>query len=173
MPETPLEVALAADRTLQKGWAWGKPRSGHPEGTVGAHVGHLLDTIDKWGEGGRRREELRLLALVHDSLKFDVSHTRARVGANHHAMRARRLAEQYLDDERLLATIELHDRPYGIWRKLQRTGTFDGDRFSHMLERIPDIELFLRFVELDASTEGKRSEPLEWFRDQLSRRSGS
>ncbi|MEJ7714622.1 MAG: hypothetical protein WKF40_02500 [Thermoleophilaceae bacterium] len=31
----------------------------------------------------------------------------------------------YLDDERLLASLELHDRPYGIWRKLQRTGRVD------------------------------------------------
>ena len=41
-----------------------------------------------------------------------------------------------------------------------------------MLARIPDLELFERFVELDASTEGKRPEPLEWFRSELSRRSG-
>ena len=32
-------------------------------------------------------------------------------------MRARRFAERYTDDERLLATIELHDRPYNLWRK--------------------------------------------------------
>ena len=36
-----------------------------------------------------------------------------------------------------------------------------------MLERIPDLGLFLRFVELDGSTEGKNPEPLEWFRDEL------
>ena len=38
-----------------------------------------------------------------------------------------------------------------------------------MLERIPDPKLFLDFVELDGSTEGKRSEPVEWFRDELRR----
>jgi hypothetical protein len=36
-----------------------------------------------------------------------------------------------------------------------------------MMKRIPDPELFLRFIELDASTEGKRPEPVEWFRDEL------
>jgi len=168
-PETPLEEELAVDPTLNDGWAWGKPRSGHPEGTVGAHVSDLLRTIDEWGETGQRREELRVLALVHDALKFEVSYARPRTGANHHAMRARRLAERHIADERLLATLELHDRPYGIWRKLKRTGTFDEHRFLEMLARIPDLELFRRFVELDASTEGKHPEPLEWFREQLSR----
>jgi hypothetical protein len=39
-----------------------------------------------------------------------------------------------------------------------------------MVERIPDPELFLRFIELDGSTEGKRPEPIAWFRDELVRR---
>lgn len=138
---------------------------------MGAHVSDLLRMIDSWSEVGERREELRTLALVHDALKFEVDHARPRTGENHHAMRARRFAEGYLDDERLLAALELHDRPYGIWRKLQRTGRFDRGRFEEMLERIPDLSLFVRFVELDASTEGKHPEPLEWFRDELSRRS--
>ncbi len=36
---------------------------------------------------------------------------------------------------------------------------------TEMLERIPDRDLFLRFVELDASTEGKNPAPLEWLRE--------
>ncbi|MGI8750033.1 MAG: hypothetical protein ACR2J6_05725 [Thermoleophilaceae bacterium] len=132
----------------------------------------LLHTIDGSGETGERREELRVLALLHDALKFDVDHARPRTGANHHAMRARRFAERYLDDERLLAALELHDRPYGIWRKQQRTGHVDSDRFEEMLERIPDLPLFVCFVELDASTEGKKPEPLDWFRSELGRRRG-
>ncbi len=130
----------------------------------------LLNTIEQWGETGTRRDELRLLALLHDALKFQVNHARRRTGENHHAMRARRFGELYLDDERLLAALELHDRPYGIWRKLRRTGRFDQARFDDMLERIPDLELFERFVELDSSTDGKHPEPLEWFRSELSRR---
>jgi hypothetical protein len=134
-------------------------------------VADLLATIDEWGETGDRRADLRVLALLHDALKFKVNHARRRTGENHHAMRARRHAERFLDDERLLAALELHDGPYGIWRKLQRTGRMDEDRFEEMVDRIPDMDLFERFVELDASTEGKQPEPLDWFRDELSRRS--
>jgi hypothetical protein len=168
--ETELERALACDPVLQKGLAWGKPRGGHPEGSVGAHAADLLETIDRWGETGSRREELRLLALVHDALKYQVQTWRPKTGENHHAMRARRFAERYMDDERLLATIEQHDRPYNLWRKACRRGRMDEDAFSEMIDRIPDLDLFLRFVELDGSTEGKSRDPIEWLRSELSRR---
>src|SRR5215217_2215897 len=155
MPETDLERAVSVDPVLQEGLAWGKPRRGHPEGSVGAHVSELLQTIDRWGETGKRREELRFLGLVHDALKNKVQNRRPKTGENHHAMRARRFAERYINDERLLATIEQHDRPYNLWRRLTRSGRVDDHAVSEMLDRIPDLELFLRFVELDGSTEGQ------------------
>jgi hypothetical protein len=169
-PETELERRLAGDPVLREGWAWGKPRSGHPEGSVGAHVADLLRTIDSWDPPPQRRAELRFLALVHDSLKFQVDDSRPKSGANHHAARARALAENFTDDERLLATIEEHDHPYAFWRKLRRRGEVDEEAFQAMLTRIPDLPLFLTFVELDGSTSGKNPEPLEWFKDELRRR---
>jgi hypothetical protein len=165
--ESDLERRLAADPVLLEGLAWGTPREGHPEGSVGAHVSQLLRRIDDWGETGTRRTELRFLALVHDSLKNRVQQWRRRTGENHHAMRARRFAEDYTDDERLLATIELHDRPYQIWKRMRRTGKPQDEQLREMLERIPDHELFGRFVELDGSTEGKNPEPIEWLRGEL------
>jgi hypothetical protein len=169
-PETELERAVAGDPVLQEGLAWGQPRRGHPEGSVGAHVADLLGTIERWGERGRRREELRFLALVHDALKYEVQNWRPHTGANHHAARARRFAERYTPDERLLATIEHHDRPYNIWRKARRRGLPDPHAVDAMLDRIPDVDLFLRFVELDGSTEGKNREPIRWLKDELARR---
>ena len=169
-PETELERELAEDPILQEGLRWGEPRRGHPEGAVGAHVADLLETIERWGETGRRREELRFLAIVHDSLKFKVQNWRPRVGENHHAMRARRFAERYTQDERLLATIEQHDRPYTLWRKARRRGRHDDHALDAMIDRIPDMDLFLRFVELDGSTGGKNHEPIRWLKDELGQR---
>ncbi len=169
-PENELEHRLIADPELREGVGWGKPRSGHPEGSVGAHVADLLETVDRWGETGRRRAELRFLALVHDSMKNRVREWLPKVGENHHAMRARRFAERYTSDERLLATIEQHDRPYALWRKLRRTGRLDERGMKRMLERIPDRDLFVRFVELDGSTGGKNPEPVEWLKEELGRR---
>lgn len=165
------ERRLVKDPIVMKGLAWGRPRDGHPEGRVGLHVADLLRVIERWGERDPRRGELRFISLVHDSLKWRVLPWLPKRGANHHAARARRFAEGYTDDERLLATIELHDAPYAVWRQLMRTGEFDGDAFDGMLDRVPDLGLFLRFAELDAATEGKDDEPVEWLREQLALRS--
>ena len=166
-PESDLEQRLAGDPELLEGLAWGKPRKGHPEGSIGAHVADLLDRLDAEGVQGEERARLRFIALVHDAFKNKVQEWRPRTGENHHAMRARRFAERYTDDERLLTTIELHDRPYGIWRKMRRTGRLDRKRLQDLMERIQDPDLFLKFVELDGSTEGKKPEPIRSFREQL------
>jgi hypothetical protein len=166
-PETELERRVSAEPELLEGLAWGEPRAGHPEGAVGIHVSHLLEALDRSGEAGERRELLRVMALVHDSFKYQVRERLPRVGENHHAMRARRFAERFTDDERVLAAIHFHDRPYALWRKLQRRGKLDERAFQRMIRSIPDPELFLRFVQLDGSTEGKRPEPIDWFRDEL------
>jgi hypothetical protein len=167
IPETELERALARDPVMLEGWAWGAPRRGHPEGSVGNHVADLLETIERRGEAGARRTELRFVALVHDSLKYAVSPWMLRVGENHHAMRARRFAERYTDDERLLVTIELHDRPYYLWRTKWIFKRSERRGLDSMARRVDDPELFVRFVELDGSTEGKNPEPIEWFRREF------
>jgi hypothetical protein len=169
-PENDLERAVTADPELLAGMRWGKPRRGHPEGTVAAHVADLLATIDGWDENGDRRRDLRFLALVHDAMKYRVREWRPKTGENHHAVRARRLAERYTADERLLATVELHDRPYALWKRLRRRGQLDEDAVDRMFARIPDLDLFVRFVELDGSTEGKTEEPIDWLREQIAER---
>src|SRR5688500_14023733 len=103
-------------------------------------------------------------------MKYRVREWLPKVGENHHATRARRFAERYVADERLLATIEQHDRPYSLWRRSRRSGRLDEHAVSEMLDRIPDLDLFLRFVELDGSTEGKNHEPIRWLKAELGRR---
>jgi hypothetical protein len=166
-PENELEQRLIRDPELLRGLAWGSPRRGHPEGTVAAHVADLIETIDRWEETGARRADLRFIALVHDALKFRVREWLPKTGENHHAVRARRLARRYTEDERLLATIELHDRPYALWRRGRRRGEPDAAGLERMLVRVPDVDLFLRFVQLDGSTEGKDPAPIEWLEDEL------
>ena len=111
---------------------------------------------------GARRSDLRFLALVHDSLKSEVDNWRRRMGENHHAMRARRFAERYTDDERLLGRSRAPRPPVPPLEA--RFGAPASPRtppMAEMLDRIPDRDLFVRFVELDGSTEGKNPEPLE------------
>jgi hypothetical protein len=164
-PETPLERALASDPALLHGLAWGRPRPGHPEGSVGRHVGEILAAITE--PQGPRRSELRFLALVHDAFKHRVRPSASYSRDNDHAVLARRFAERYTADPRLLDTLELHDAPYYIWR----TRTDDGRAaLEALLARIPDLE---RFVELDASTEGKDPRPLAWLRGVVAAQAAS
>jgi hypothetical protein len=169
-PETDLERAVSEDPELLAGLAWGQPREGHPEGSVGAHVRDLLQALDAGNDTEETRRLLRFVALVHDGFKYRVREWLPKAGPNHHAVRARRFAERYTDDDRLLSTIEHHDRPYALWRKLRRRGQLDEEGFRKMMERVPDPALFLRFIELDGGTEGKKPEPIRWFREELRRR---
>jgi hypothetical protein len=168
--ETDLEAAVTRDPDLLEGLAWGEPRAGHPEGPVAVHVEHLLERLDSWDEPPDRRAKLRFIALVHDAFKADVWERLPKVGRNHHADRARRFAERYTGDLDVLCAIEHHDRPYNLWRKMKRKRSLDERAFRKMLAEIPDMALFVRFVELDGSTEGKNPEPIHWFRRELERR---
>jgi hypothetical protein len=170
VPENELEERLAADPELLAGLAWGKPRDAHPEGAVGNHVANLLEVIDRDGETGQRRADLRFVALVHDSFKYRVRNWLPSQGRNHHASRALRFAERYTDEERLLSTVEYHDRPYHLWKRMTKRGDLDRDAFEEMLERIPDHELFQRFIEVDGSSEAKDPEPIRWLRSELEQR---
>jgi hypothetical protein len=106
-----------------------------------------------------------VLALVHDAFKGAVDPATGWSRDNDHAVLARRFAERFTSDERLLMTLELHDEPYWVWRTQGDDAAFDA-----ALERIPDLALFVRFVELDASTEGKDVSFLWWYRRELARR---
>jgi hypothetical protein len=159
-PTTALEHRLLDDPQLREGLAWGSPRRGHPEGAVGEHVAAMLAEI---ADDDPLGHDLRILALVHDSFKPAVRPGERWSPENDHAVLARRFAERFTCDERLLAVLELHDEPYWIWRN---AGAPAGG-LSALLGRIPDIELFTRFVELDASSEGKDLSFLWWFRREL------
>jgi len=68
-PENGIEAAIVSHADFIEGASYGKPRSGHPEGKVIYHVKEVLDNIDKFYDSDDKdREELRLIALVHDTL---------------------------------------------------------------------------------------------------------
>jgi hypothetical protein len=160
LPSTPLEERLLAAPEIRAGLAWGSPRWGHPEGAVGDHVAALLARI---ADDDPLRDDLRVLALVHDSFKAAVRPGERWSRDNDHAALARRFAERFTADERLLVALELHDEPYWIWRNAGAPT----DGLADVLGRVPDPELYARFVELDASTEGKDLSFLWWFRREL------
>jgi hypothetical protein len=159
-PESSLERLVAADEDLLRGLAWGRSRFGHPEGRVGLHVAAMLKRI---GAYPTMRGDLRFIALVHDSFKYAVRHSEGWSRDNDHAILARRFAERYVSDERVLCAIELHDELFWIWNN-------GGEDIGPVLARLPDTELYLRFVELDAISEGKDPTLLWWLRHSIAER---
>jgi hypothetical protein len=159
-PENELERAVAADPDIQRGWDFPVRGTGHPERLVGAHVAAILRNIDPDDE---LRGPLRFLALVHDSMKWAVRRELPWSPDDDHAVLARRAAARHTDDPRLLATIELHDEAY--WIFTSKRG--EPDVLDQLLARLPDIELYVRFVELDATNEGKDPTFLLWLRNEV------
>ena len=160
MPETEIESRIAADAELLKGLAWKVPHPGHPERCVGHHVAAILEGISTTDP---LRADLRLIALVHDSFKHQVDSTVGYSNDNDHASVAARFAARFVDDPRVLVAVELHDELYWRWHN----GATDVDA---VLVLVPDTSLYLRFVQLDASTEGKDPSFLWWLRHQLAAR---
>jgi hypothetical protein len=159
-PETDLERDLLDDPELVEGLKWGVPRFGHPEGRVADHAAAMIAAV---AAEDPMRSDLRFLTLIHDSLKAEVNPDQPWSPANDHARFARRFAERYTSDEWLLSTLELHDEPYWILR----TADAPGQELRQLLTRLPDPKLFARFIELDATNEGKDLTFLWWFRREL------
>lgn len=164
--ETPLEARICADPVWQEGAAWGTPRSGHPEGQVIYHIAEVLANVDRHATSAEERANLRLIALVHDSLKYRVDPDKQKTGENHHAMLARRFAERYLEDPALLDIIELHDEAYNSWKLGARKHKWEAAeaRADRLLARLGDaLALYVRFSRCDNETGSKSGASLDWF----------
>jgi hypothetical protein len=158
-PESELESAVATDPEIVRGWAFRVGGTGHPERNVGAHVAAILRNI---GPDDGLRSQLRFIALVHDSMKWAVDRDRPWSPDNDHAVLARRAAERHTDDRTLLETIELHDEAYWIFTEKRS----EVAALESLLARLPDVELYVHFVELDATNEGKDPTFLLWLRNE-------
>jgi hypothetical protein len=164
-PETDLEKKIIKDQDFINGVMWGEPRDGHPEGQVIYHIGHVLKNVDQYSTT-ENREKLRLIAIIHDSFKYKVDHTKSKSGENHHAMIARRFAEKYITDDELLDIIELHDEAYNSWCKGDRDGKWDKAeiRVNKLIERLgQSIDLYLTFYQCDNETGNKENKNFTWF----------
>jgi hypothetical protein len=158
--ETELEWAVACDPDVQRGWAFPVQGTGHPPRLVGAHVAAILRNIRP---DDPLRSSLRFVALVHDSMNWAADRDVPWARTNDHAVLARRVAERHTSDRGVLLTIELHDEAYRIFT----TGRAEPGALETLMARLPDTELFIRFVELDAATEGKDPTFMLWLRNEL------
>ncbi len=164
--ETDLERRIAADPEWQRGVVWGKPRTGHLEGPIMYHIADLLANIDRQCPDLEERSALRLIALVHDTFKYEVDERRPKIGTNHHGYLARIFASRYISDPLLLDIIELHDEAYHCWRLGHYKGKWQHaeDRLNHLVEKMgAAFPLYIRFFYVDSDTDSKNPEPMAWI----------
>ena len=167
-PETDLERALLAHPEVQEGLDWGEPRYGHPEGKVLYHIPEVYQNIDRlWpAPPPDMRQQLRLIALLHDTFKFREDKSTPRDWSRHHGMLAKQFAEQFIADPVILDILELHDEAYYAWRLevLNHEPSKAADRFQLLLDRVGHcLQIYYYFFKCDTATGDKTQAPVKWF----------
>ena len=154
-----VETRIQADPEWQRGAAWGQPMSGHPEATVAEHIEEVLENVAL--EPAELRERLRVIALVHDTLKHRVRWYRP-----DHARLAAKFGARYIDDPEVLKVIRRHDDAYRAWRFGRRTRLWPVARWRarRLIADLGDqLDLYRAFYRCDNHTGDKSQEPLDWF----------
>lgn len=155
---------IQLDPRYQGNLDWGRPRPGHPEGSIRHHIAELEDNLDRLKPRLSNDEywKLRVLIHTHDTFKPDAPSGVAIIDPNSHASLARTFLEGYVRDRDLLTIVQFHDEPFALWKKHRHGGDYS-ERRRKLLETIDAWDLFLAFLIVDGCTAGKSTEPLEWF----------
>lgn len=169
-PETPLERQLLTLPEFRTGMFWGEPRFGHPEGKVVLHVREVLDNIDKIPKlQAAQREQLRLIALAHDTFKYAEDRSHPRNWSKHHGVLARLFLEPFTSDRSVLDVTEIHDDAYYAWLT-ERRGAADshGKTLESLLDRVGYcLQLYYLFFKCDTQTGDKTQASVKWFEQHV------
>ena len=167
--ETELERRITADPHWQLGAWWGSPRHGHPEGQVVYHINDVLQNVDRYFPHSPDRWRLRLIALLHDTFKFQ-----ARVVPEprpSHGYLARQFGKNYVTDTAVLEVVELHDKAYKAHQLIvHHVDQAEAEKRAHeLIARLGEhTELFMNFYYCDNQTGDKSAVHYEWFKQMLS-----
>lgn len=161
--------AITNDPRYLRNLDWGEERSGHPEGTIRAHIAevernleavrHKLCETDYW--------RLKVLIHTHDTFKAEAQPGVPITAPSSHASLARAFLADFCTDADMLAMVQYHDEPYALWRQVASKGRFNQARLTALLAGIRDWNLFLAFNIVDGCTEGKGREPLRWLFERV------
>lgn len=169
-PRNALEEKILKDPIIQQGLKYGRPRDGHPEGSVENHVIEILKRIDLLDDSPKEKDKLRIIGIFHDSVKYRIDQKKPKVGDNNHGVLARRIAEKYISDSIILDIIELHDAYYYMWIRFAKKGNCVDDDFNCLVNRFKGrMRLYLKFMLIDGTTGDKDIKPRIWFYEKLFR----
>ncbi len=151
---------------------WGKPRDGHTEGTIKAHIDELLGNLQALKPKLKPGEEEKLLLLIHthDTFKAKCNPGVPIEHPDSHASLGRAFLARFCDDKDLLAMAQFHDESFALYRQFNSKGSFNQARAQKLIATIQDWDLFTLFLIIDGSTEAKSRDHLLWFFDHLAPR---
>jgi hypothetical protein len=162
---------IIADPRYQSNLDWGKPRSGHPEGTVRAHIAELERNLEilRSKVSDDYYWKLKVLIHTHDTFKAEAKPGVAITDPRSHASLARHFLSGYCSDQGLLSMVQFHDEGHALWKQFSAKGKYNEERFANLLATIQDWDLFLWFTIIDGCTEGKSRDQLRWFVNEVNR----
>jgi len=173
VPENEMEKNILNDPDVLKGLCWGYPRFGHPEGKVLFHIKEIFDNIDKIAADPNFRRKLRLLALVHDTFKYQEDRKLISTDpSKHHAYIAHNYLKQYTQEEDVLQVVRTHDDAYYAWRAdyAYRDPESAEVMLARLLENNGDhLDLYYTFFVCDTRTGDKNQSPIRWFEEKTGR----
>ena len=137
------------------------------------HIADVLANVERYALSPDDRRDLRLITLTTRQPEVSRRSRATAFGENHHARRARRFAQRYISDQRVLTIIELHDEGIHLWNRWRYTNDAQQvqARLDTLLKRLGENWLlFVQFFRCDNDTPSKNPEPVLWFEEMLSRR---
>lgn len=161
---------IQADTRYQRNVLYGEPRSGHPEGTIRAHIEDLEANLERLRPRLQRVTDywkLKLLIHIHDTFKAEAEQDVPIRHPRSHASLARKYASQHLLDEDLVNMIQYHDVNYALWLQYAKSKSYNHKVFHNLLDTIKDWDLFLTFLIIDGCIKGKDPVKLGWFIDEV------
>lgn len=144
---------------------WGAPRSGHPEGTIRAHIRDLEGRLPRIGDRLTPEETARIRVLIHthDTFKPQAHPGAAISSPDSHASLARAFLTDLGADGSLLNMVQMHDEALAIRRLLLQSHESGPTRWSALLATIIEWDVFTAFCLLDGTSAGKDDTALRWF----------
>ena len=158
---------IQADPHYKSNLGWGRPRFGHPEGTLRAHIHQLEENLERIRPLLKEQEEERLRVLVHahDICKPEATPGLPSSHPDNHAFLAKIYLARFCEDKDLLAITLHHDDGYRLFNNSR-----NGSHLDEVFARVEDLELFLLFSLVDGCTPGKIAEPVDWLLQAAARR---
>jgi len=161
------------DPRYAEGVQYGKPRRGHQEGSVAAHIKDLEANVEKLQAGKFLSEEeywkLMILVHVHDTMKYASKKNAPIEDVDSHASMARAFLNGYTVDRRMLNIVQYHDIGYSLSQSFREKGRYNGERLRTAVFSISQeyLKLFLLFVIVDGYTPSKEQENVRWFIEEV------